>query len=142
MPLKTSVNLYNITPKSSLLRFLYSDWWLFFEAVLMVSRDRFSDILPANLKRGNLPNYSLLMSSAKCKKDDAELIADLRLDFYSAPMAKFFKLSINNAIGIHPVTRLRNRFFMSTRYLNSDATKPTILSSKMNSTEKMWIGRD
>jgi len=49
-----------------------------FEDSLLVSRDFFQDIVPNNLKRGNLGTYSVLMSTAKSKKEEAQLINELR----------------------------------------------------------------
>ena len=50
-----------------------------FEDALLVSSDNFGNILPFNLKRGNLPRgYSVIMSPAKASKEDAKVIDGLR----------------------------------------------------------------
>ena len=49
-----------------------------FDEALLVSNDNFEDLFPHNLKRGTIGKYSLLMSTAKAKKEDAEVISRLR----------------------------------------------------------------
>ena len=49
-----------------------------FDEALLVSNDNFEDLFPHNLKRGKIGKYSILMSSAKAKKEDAEVIQRLR----------------------------------------------------------------
>ena len=60
-----------------------------FEDSLLVSRDFFHDIVPNNRKRGNLGTYSVLMSTAKSKKEEAQLISELRYDYLLCVQNRF-----------------------------------------------------